>query len=491
MDSHDLLNIDTALVSRRNPARDNNGTLDIQRCARLHNYLVARGWMAMNNKQPSELHQLSSRPFYASFYGDQLAGIRHKLDPSLLSFLDSIILTKTREGDAYIFYWVTGIAEPNDLVDPEGYIGYDGEDETDEGLPRYLLLYHAVSELGCHALGLIYDQKRHRVAISMDIGLQDRVLPAEEYEDRWHPLETMLSNWIEMIHVGKVLPDPNESHGRWHAIDIWRWYPFSPGQVDSTVRAFDRLTAAIEARMSPSTLLDIDSGTPLFTSAELDMALVPEACFIRSLLTRIRTPRFTTIAPGLEVPHEKAKFAARQTFLIPHNDSCSSSEVDSNGDSNKFIPSVLVFAASGEQTASINKRSDRPFNPRCSANTTGAGLYSESLTIGSGQVTGDGFRLLLRFRLREWNIGHEHGAKTSSGDFVENESISGLFQHGFFSIGGDDRTQRMERLLDRWRELVEAGIWTVGEHGVEGTIETFKDADLDDSWRHYWIPPSW
>lgn len=32
------------------------------------------------------------------------------------------------------------------------------------------------------------------------------------------------------------------------------------------------------------------------------------------------------------------------------------------------------------------------------------------------------------------------------------------------------------------RELVETGVRAVGEHGVEGSIEKFKDADIDDGW---------
>lgn len=47
----------------------------------------------------------------------------------------------------------------------------------------------------------------------------------------------------------------------------------------------------------------------------------------------------------------------------------------------------------------------------------------------------------------------------------------------------------MERLFDRWTELIESGIWTVGEEGVEGRIETFRDADNGACW-DYWIDPT-
>ena len=48
----------------------------------------------------------------------------------------------------------------------------------------------------------------------------------------------------------------------------------------------------------------------------------------------------------------------------------------------------------------------------------------------------------------------------------------------------------MERLFDYWTELIESGVWRVGDKGIEGGIETFRDAD-SGAWRDYWIPPDW
>ncbi len=38
--------------------------------------------------------------------------------------------------------------------------------------------------------------------------------------------------------------------------------------------------------------------------------------------------------------------------------------------------------------------------------------------------------------------------------------------------------------------MVVEGVWAVGEEGVEGTIERFREAD-GMGWRGYVIPPSW
>lgn len=59
-------------------------------------------------------------------------------------------------------------------------------------------------------------------------------------------------------------------------------------------------------------------------------------------------------------------------------------------------------------------------------------------------------------------------------------------------LGGGWRSQRLERLFKRWTELIESGVWTVGEDGVEGPIDKFGDADNgNDAWRDYWITPDW
>ncbi|CRL23590.1 unnamed protein product [Penicillium camemberti] len=43
---------------------------------------------------------------------------------------------------------------------------------------------------------------------------------------------------------------------------------------------------------------------------DLDAVSIPECC-IHSVLTRVQTPRFKAIAPGLEVPHDTVAFTTR------------------------------------------------------------------------------------------------------------------------------------------------------------------------------------
>jgi hypothetical protein len=119
-----ILDIDDALVSDDNPART-DGPLDYERCARLHNYLVAYGWMARHGRETLDLDALASQP--SIFANENTESVRQRLDPSLNSFLDSIFAPETD-----FFYWVDNVTmilcdenfpdEENELVNKERFV---------------------------------------------------------------------------------------------------------------------------------------------------------------------------------------------------------------------------------------------------------------------------------------------------------------------------------------------------------------------------------
>ncbi|GAD95925.1 hypothetical protein PVAR5_4573 [Paecilomyces variotii No. 5] len=467
-----ILDIEDALVSQSNPARI-DGSLDYERCARLHNYLVAYGWMTRHRQETPDLNALASERFILA--DEDPEAIRERLVPSLNSFLDSIFAP---EPD--MFYWVNNVTMQ--FCDED----FPDEENNLDDKERFVVIYGTVYELGSHCLGLVYDQQLHRAAFPMTLDNLDSVQPIEEHEDMWFPLETILTHWIYMLRIGKIIADfhedevPEDLKMSRSQIGIWSWLPYCSAQVDSTVAAIDRYSAAIEARMPPESLLPVSRDTPLFTNSELDAASVPEECFIRSVLTRIKTPRFRAIAPGLEVPHDAAAFVARQRFTgVPRDQSWG-----------KNIPPVLLFAAADSNRA-INfteeirwlffgREDDIPFGEN---DLVPAGLYSESICRGEYDTEEAGFRLVLPFGLQE--------AIMSDRTSVKSGSVTELFQHGcFHPFGGERRAQRLERLMDKWRELVENGVWTVGSDGVEGSIDQFRHAD-GESWMDYWIPPDW
>lgn len=485
MPLHTLLDIQHSLVSPTNPSRA-DGSLDVERCAKLHNYLVALSWMERHQKGPEDLDELldPSRWSYFSAFGSDAEQVRERLDPQLCQFLESIIVPRNEENSAF-FVWVQGIAAPEEIQNDEILEVFEAEDQqTEDGVPLFALLYPMNMNLSSHPLGVVYHQELHRVVFVNTIFDAELVNPPDEHEDLWVPLEHLLSHWINLVqHHGKVTIGPK----RWEMEDaqgVWRIEAFGEAQVTSTLEAFNRLVSAIEQRMEPRALLDIESSKPLLTDEDLDAAGAPAKSFARYFLTRARTPRFTRLAPGIEVPHDASAFASRQKFTRlqyqPEED-----------DHRPIIPSVVMFASSEGRTANfdsddqyINKNPfPKEMHLAAGDHSTPAGLYSESVKLGATDIVGEGFRLLLPFSLQ----GGDSGAKMSDGLPVNEGSVSDLFQHGTFPLGRKG-SQRLERLFDAWTDLVERGVWSVGIEGVEGSWDKFRDAD-NGSWSDYWIAP--
>ena len=142
----------------------------------------------------------------------------------------------------------------------------------------------------------------------------------------------------------------------------------------------------------------------LFTDAELDIASVPQECFIRLVLTRIKSPRFKFIAPGLEVPHDKEAFAWHQNFTrIPYHEGT--------------IPAVLIFAASGRVQRLFFECHYNEDLTLDLGTPIFAGLYSAPAVRSSFKPEEAGFRLLLPFALRP-DFRNADGARVSDGQLV-------------------------------------------------------------------------
>ncbi|KAJ5900604.1 uncharacterized protein N7473_004674 [Penicillium subrubescens] len=502
-----LLDIEDALVSDENPARD-DGVFDYERCARLHNYLVAYGWMALHGRDTPDLTALAEEKRFFSDEWNPDAD-RDILDPSLNAWLDRIY-DPTHE----LFFWVGGLS----MESCDETFQFDENDREDEEIARFIVIYRTSSNAYSQTMGVVYDQQLHRVSFPLTIGSTENIEPINEHEEMWFPFETLLTQWIHLIRL--------EDRPRHRAQEgLWSWLPYCDAQVDNTVTAIERYVVAVESRMPADSLMPT-TGT-LFTDEELDTASVPQECFIRLVLTRMKSPRFKFIAPGLQVPHDKDEFARRQSFTRISFDEGT-------------IPAVLIFAAG--QTVDLNMELERLFfferHYEDVALTPGTpiltGLYSEptfrswfepeeagvrnrlwvtwppsgrsgptrsyldlfalsnfillTLSVHCSLSPTAGFRLVLPFALG--NISHGDGARVSDGP-IPPGTFAYLFQHGcHHPFGGEHRSQRMERLFDHWTELIESGVWKVGKEGVEGGIETFRDAD-SGAWRDYWIPPDW
>ncbi|KAI1780715.1 hypothetical protein F4818DRAFT_14525 [Hypoxylon cercidicola] len=490
MDVSQLPNVDRLLVTADNPPRAPNTLegMDYERCAALHNYLVKYAWVY----EGRPLARLNGTSFFTS-HGAAAEALRPRLHPSLACFLATAVIPNDPE-PAPFFFWASG------LSDPEIFFAHHVADSFNMPEDSIVCLYYPnVGQGGEFGAGLFYHQGYHRAAVFMHTDDFDYALPVEAHPSLWHPLETVLSNWIGLLRLGKIKASPRDTPSVFGSEKIgpWEWWPYSDAQVDACVCAWDRLCDAIEARVLP--LLPPTSATtnvvepepepePLITPSTLDAASVPEPCFARAFLSRARRPRFRYIAPGLILPHAGVfEFAASQRFtMLPHNP--------------QVIPPVCLFPADRDDLQADLTESLSSFSIKfhmMSASTpvpsrVPAGVYSELMGRNAYDTAEEGFRLLLPYCLGGdvWNASAD--PRKSDGSFIDPRTVDSLFQHGYKPFGGDYyRPQRLERLWDHWRKLVDEGIWSVGPQGVEGTIDTFKQAADTAHWRDYLISPTW
>ncbi|KAI0867463.1 hypothetical protein GGS24DRAFT_485515 [Hypoxylon argillaceum] len=486
MDALPFPDVSGLLVTARNPARVDLAGMDHARCAALHNYLVHYAWVA-EGRPPASLRSNANTFFTA--HGAAADALRPRLDPSLAAFLAAALLPPSGAFEpAPFFFWAS------ELTEPDGFFATFEADLFDEPEDSLISLYFPnVGQGGGSGGGVLYHQRYHRAAVFMHMDDHDFALPVDAHPEQWHPLETILSNWISLIHLGKIVASHRDEPALFGSEKIgpWEWRPYSEAQVVSCVCAWDRLCDAIEAGISlllPPTGTASDAARePLLAPATLDAASVPQSSFARDFLTRARRPRFRYIAPGLVLPPtEAAEFAAAQPFTrLPH--------------APHIIPPVCLFpSASGEHGVDLTG----PLNPFCNDFREGsadspvpsrvpAGVYSESVDRCTFDNAEEGFRLLLPYSFDgdHWNM--DTGARKSDRSIIEKRNVADLFQHGYKSFGGDYyRPQRLERLFDHWLNLVDRGVWSIGPNGVEGTIDTFREADKAN-WKDYMISPSW
>ena len=478
MEVSQLPDVNGIFVAAENPSRTDLSGMDYERCAALHNYLVQYAWIA-EGRPLAALHDSNTTFFTA--HGAAAEVLRPQMHPSLAAFLDAAMLppTDTPEPPSF-FFWAS------ELSDPDVFFADEVSDLHDE--PEYSLacLYLPnIGQGGSSGGGLFYDQRRHCAAVFMHMDDYGYAMPIDAHRELWHPLETVLSNWIELIHLGKVTASPKDVPSRFGSEKIgpWEWQPYGEAQVTSCISAWDRLCEAVEARISPASTATQQE--PLLTTAALDAASVPDDCFARAFLSRARRPGFRYIAPGLALPPIDAReFAARQPFTRqlrnPH-----------------IIPPIcLLFTANYEPEVELSRAS--PFTVFRSGSDGStlpswipAGLYTESVDRTAYDNAEEGFHLFLPYTLRGKTGDVDVGARQSDGSFVRGEQVDELFQHGYKPFGGDYyRPQRLERLLEHWTRMVHEGVWPVGLEGVEGNIDMFTEAD-GVRWREYVIPPSW
>ncbi|KAF2165826.1 hypothetical protein M409DRAFT_24113 [Zasmidium cellare ATCC 36951] len=304
--------------------------LDFERSSALHNAIVRHGWVARGH----HLSELPQRTYWERWAPTltpyQLESLRERLHPSVLAFLQQALELPDFYPGTFqppvFFYHLVGLSAPLEL--------FANHEET-EG-DRYVTLYSlqdAVATEGRLAGGVVYDQVRHECALIKDVD-DTPALSFEERQLSWKPLETILTEYCDMIEADKVValpksvkgPEPFEyvrSPAGGYAMkaipeqelrdprtgarrtektsDPWVMVPFTSKDVEMAVVAWDRLIEVIEARMPKQSFVKKCCRESVYSVKTPGRAGLRRDSFAFSFLSRAAKPGFSKIAPGLRL----------------------------------------------------------------------------------------------------------------------------------------------------------------------------------------------
>ncbi|KAG7286973.1 hypothetical protein NEMBOFW57_006473 [Staphylotrichum longicolle] len=459
MSASSLLSIDAYLVTPNNPPRTSVDGMDYTRCAALHNYLVDYCLAADCRPDLAQAAE-SSRATLTdlSTHGETAEAVRPRLHPSVAAFLAA-----ARICAAPLFYFVAGMPNPDGNIN--GLFANETADLWGEPEDSIVRLYFSHMDAcdGESGGGMLYHQRLHRASFFVHPDDTECAFPVDEHRQSWHPLEAILSNWVALIRLGKVVASPADEPALYGGVKIgnWEWRPYGHGQIAGCVAAWDRLCGAIEVRRRQDRGAMIDDrddrpGEPLLTPGALP-APRGHGGFRRRPALHPPTPWDGT-EQGEVVPPVYMFFSDPGAPQVDVSGWRSSFRCHWD-DGHRAVPEGIAFPSRAPP-----------------------GVYSECVVRSEPEAAEEAFRLLLPSNL--------YGARRSSGAELKNKMADELFQHGFKPFGGNpNRPQRLERLLDHWANLVQRGVWSVGPHGVQGSIDVFKDATVN--WVDYTIPSSW
>ena len=149
------------IVSDDNPARD-EGEVDYERCAALHNAIVEHGWTAMGRS----LDEMAGTTLWESDAAGWEANVG-RLHPSMIEFMKRALNTgfpdtesvySSEPRDYAFFYYLKG------LVWPQGYTYHDFE-WLGEFPGHYMTLYTPNDWLGSHPQGLMCELRSFHLLV--------------------------------------------------------------------------------------------------------------------------------------------------------------------------------------------------------------------------------------------------------------------------------------------------------------------------------------
>ncbi|KAF2223005.1 hypothetical protein BDZ85DRAFT_282043 [Elsinoe ampelina] len=469
-------------VSAQHPPTSNIETgLDYERCAALHNAIVRYAWDTAGFEpalMPETVwwdaeHNLKHR--------DEAGAMMH---PTVQAFLQLALEVPVHPGalpGGRFHYYAETLVYAECIVD--GF--YSGFQYDNEPL-RIVPLYSTDPEITESAIGVIYDQTRHMCFYNEydpDIlwGIED---DEDDTSHLWHPLETVLTLFIELIEREKfvvlhhtvkraptgfgptTLPDgsrewvsnpPAEqpqqdpvSGARRHdeTQEPWTVQPFTKQDLALTLDNWNALLDAIESRLpghaEPAAQEDV-----AFTETMLTEAGLPKEHFIWQFLSKTRKPRFTHLGPGLRLvsPDELIHPPHRHIGTLSNVENC---------------PILFLIGSDDQQTRDVWNHHLETRIPW--------GLYFDE--VRDRCLFEDGCKLVLPFPVASRDMELRDGRR-----YKNNE---GLFQLGISNPFILSHAPQLAMILGYFTEFVRSGKWQVGVDGVLDGTDWWKIADTED-----------
>jgi hypothetical protein len=306
-----------------------------------------------------------------------------------------------------------------------------------------------------------------------------------------------------MIDTGKVVARFPPFKGPWEA-KPWELLPYSQHDIQVAVNGFDNLVLEIECLLENPSLqikdnpedqakllalvtakFDVPRSAEefgLISKEVLDSAGLREG-FIRAFLTSVRRPKrnINYIAPGLRLP--------TADDFSPHP--LQNLEISDYIKVDNFALPMPIFISDVKSTAPIFE-----YYPFQKISNLPYGLWTNYVNKNDGQAFEDACRLYLPF-----DIGANGFARLADDSFIgENQESKGVARpngrrNELYQLGYNHyipaHGPQLGDILGLWQNLVGMGEWEVGEEGILGGIESFKEADTDEHYHKYQLFVKW